>query len=298
MQSELRPLGSFEYYAPVSVAEVVNLLSVFGEESRLLAGGTDLLPQMRMGKQLPKVIIDLRKLGELRYVKEESSLIRIGACTTLTEVANTRCVQSRLPVLVEAINQLGCIEIRNRATIGGNLCNASPAADTAPALLVLDAHVKLVGLEGERVVPLSEFFLGPGKTIMRRSELMTEVIVPVKEKKGGFLKLGRRHGFTLSLISVSASVQIQDGVFRDVRVAMGAIAPTPVRCQQVEAILEGEKVSEEVIERAALAAKEEVNPSRETGKSREYRRATDDYRREMAYVLVKRILKKLTEVGI
>ncbi|MEM2958559.1 MAG: xanthine dehydrogenase family protein subunit M [Candidatus Jordarchaeaceae archaeon] len=295
MWSDIKPLASFEYFAPTSVAEVLNLLSRFGEKGRLLAGGTDLIPQMRLRTKCPEVIIDLRKVRELCYVVNEDYYIRIGSRTTLTEIVNSECVKVRIPVLAEAINQLGCIEIRNRATIGGNLCNASPSADTAPALLVLDASVKLMTVEGEKIVPLSGFFLGPGKTIMKPWELMTEITIPVSDRKATFLKFGRRSGFTLSLISVAASLRIQGNVLRDVRVAMGAAAPTPVRCQRVEASLEGQIVSKEVIEKAALVAKEEVNPAREKESSSRYRRASDEYRREMAYLFVKRVLKKLTE---
>jgi carbon-monoxide dehydrogenase medium subunit len=204
----------------------------------------------------------------------------------LNEIKKSPVVQERAPVLAEAIGVLASNPIRNRATIGGNLCNASPAADTAPPLLALDASLTLMGSDSERVVPISEFFVGPGQTVKRPDEVVKDVIIPLKKGRSAFLKLGRRKGFTLSIASVAAFGVITDGKFDDLRVALGAVAPTPIRSLKVEEALVGMEVSEERIEKAARLVKEEVNPITDV-------RASAAYRKEMSYVLTKRVLKKI-----
>lgn len=169
--------------------------------------------------------------------------------------------------------------------IAGNLCNASPAADTAPPLLVLDASVKLQSPDGERIVPLAEFFLGPEQTVAKPEEVLTEVIIPLQEGTSAFIKLGRRKAFTLSITSVAAFARVKNGRFEEVRVALGAVAPTPMRARKVEEALKGKEANKENIEKAAESVKEECCPITDV-------RASAEYRTEMAYVLTKRVLGK------
>jgi len=286
MEAEIRPLPRFEYFAPSTLGDVVKLLKEHGDGARLLAGGTDLLQNMKKRITSPSAIVDLNKVLELAFIEMRGNELRIGATMRLNEIKEAHVVQEKASVFAEAIGFLACHPIRNRATIGGNLCNASPAADTAPPLLALDASVKLQGPDGEKLVLLSEFFTGPGKTVRRPDEVLREVIIPCREGRSAFLKLGRRKGFTLSIASVAAFGAITDGKFDEVRVALGAVAPTPIRSQKVEEALKGKEISEELIEKTAELVKEEVNPITDI-------RASAAYRREMACVLTKRALIKV-----
>jgi len=286
METEIRPLRKFEYFAPGSLSNIVALLQEYGEEAALLAGGTDLLSNIRRLSRSPNIIVDLNRVPALSFIEIKKDALHIGAATVLNEIKKSPVVQERAPALAEAIGVLASNPIRNRATIGGNLCNASPAADTAPPLLALDASLTLQGPDSERVVPISEFFVGPGQTIRRPDEVVKEVITPFKRGRSTFLKLGRRKGFTLSIASVAAFGVITDGNFEELRVALGAVAPTPVRCRKVEEALREVAANEENIEKAARLVKDEVSPITDV-------RASAEYRKEMSYVLTKRALKKI-----
>lgn len=286
METEIRPLPKFEYFAPGSLSNIVALLQEYGEEAALLAGGTDLLSNIKRLSRSPNVIVDLNRVPALSFIEIKKDVLHIGAATVLNEIKKSPVVQERAPVLAEAIGVLASNPIRNRATIGGNLCNASPAADTAPPLLALDASLTLQGPDSERTVAISEFFTGPGQTVRRADEIVKEVIIPFKRGRSTFLKLGRRKGFTLSIASVAAFGVITDGKFEDVRVALGAVAPMPVRCRKVEEALREVAANEENIEKAARLVKDEVSPITDV-------RASAEYRKEMSYVLTKRALKKI-----
>ena len=286
METEIRPLPRFEYFAPDSLRNIVALLKEYGEEAALLAGGTDLLSNIKRLSRSPNVIVDLNRVLALSFIEIKKDVLHIGAATVLNEIKKSPVVQERAPLLAEAIGVLASNPIRNRATIGGNLCNASPAADTAPPLLALDASLTLQGPDSERTVAISEFFRGPGQTVRRPDEVVKEVIIPFKKGRSTFLKLGRRKGFTLSIASVAAFGVIRDGNFEELRVALGAVAPTPVRCRKVEEALRGVAATEERIENAARLVNEEVNPITDV-------RASAAYRKEMSYVLTKRALKKI-----
>lgn len=287
MEAEVRPLPKFDYFSPCALSEVFKLLKDYGDRARLLAGGTDLLARVKKRMVSPSVIIDLNKISGLSFIEFAGDHLHIGGLTRLAEVNKSPVVKERAPVLAEAIRVLASPSIRNRATIAGNLCNASPAADTAPSLLVLDASVKLQSADGERIVPLSQFFLGPGQTITRPDEILTEVVIPLLEGNSAFIKLGKRKAFTLSIASIAAFAQINNEKFEEVRVAFGAVAPTPIRGRKVEDALRGKDVNEENVKRAAELAKEEVNPITDV-------RASEEYRRQISYVLTKRVLKKVS----
>lgn len=286
MDPEIRPLSRFEYFSPDSLGHALTLLKEYGEGARLLAGGTDLLVWMKKRSASPGVIVDLNKVPELSSIEVRGNDLHIGAATKLNDIKGSKAVQKKAPALSEAIGSLATSAIRNRATIGGNLCSASPAADTAPPLLALDASVTLEGPDGGRTVPLSEFFLGPGRTIRRPDEVLRELMIPWGEGRSAFLKLGRRKGFTLSIASAAAFIVIKDGKFEDVRIALGAVAPVPMRSKKAEEMLKGTAVSEENIGKAAQLVKEEVNPITDV-------RASAAYRREMACLLAKKVLKRL-----
>ncbi len=285
MEAELRPLPKFNYFSPSSLGETFKMLSDYKGKSRLLAGGTDLLVKMKKGAVSPDVVVDLSKISELSFIELAGGNLRIGGLTRLADIGESSLVREKAPALAEAIDVLASSQVRNRATIAGNLCNASPAADTAPPLLVLDASVKLRSPDGERIVPLAEFFLGPEQTVAKPDEGLTEVIIPLQEGSSAFIKLGRRKAFTLSVTSVAAFTRVKDGRFEEVRVALGAVSPTPMRARKVEEALKGKEVNEENIEKAAEAVKEECCPITDV-------RASAEYRTEMSYVLTKRVLGK------
>jgi CO/xanthine dehydrogenase FAD-binding subunit len=293
MSAELRPLPVFEYAAPTSLAEAVLLLKQHGTSAQLLSGGTDLLPRMRRRKNVPGIIVDLNGIPESSFIEARGNELHIGAGTRLTELLESRIVKEWAGALAAAIRLMGSPGIRNRATIGGNLCNGSKCADTPPPLLVLDATLTLLGPDGERSVPVSEFFTGRakampgcGKTAMRFDEVLTEVIIPVKQGSSTFLKLGGRKGSSISIASVAAFAAIKNGTFEDVRVAVGAVGWIPVRGRTVETALTGAPVNKENIEKASALIKEDIEPTSDA-------RASASYRTDMAFVLTKRALMRL-----
>jgi carbon-monoxide dehydrogenase medium subunit len=222
---------------------------------------------------------------ELNYIKKEDDEIRIGALTHLSAIEESELVREYAPCLVEAVGQMGSLQIRHQGTIGGNLCNASPAADTAPPLLILGAKALLKSEGRQRVVLLDRFFLGPGKTILDPGEIMAEIQIPVPEAEGrfGHEKLGRRNAFTLSIVSVAAWAKVEREIFQGIRIALGAVAPVPLRAWQTEKFLIGKKAIAENINAGMEMIIREVQPISDV-------RASADYRRDMSSVLTKRAI--------
>lgn len=286
MEAEVRPLPKVEYMAPSSLKEAFHLLKEYQNKARLLAGGTDLIPKMKKRAITAEIIIDLNRISGLTGIEIRGDRLHIRGLTRLAEIKESPLVKEKAPVLAQAIGLMASPPIRNRATIAGNLCTASPAADTAPPLLVLDALVKMESIRGERIVPLSEFFLGPEKTVKRPDEILTEVIIPVQEGNSAFMKLGRRKAFTLAVVSAAAFARTRKGKFEEVRVALGAVAPIPMRGRKVEEALKGSEVNEQKIVQAAERVREEVSPITDV-------RASAEYRKDMSYVLTKRILEQV-----
>jgi len=285
-------IPKINYFKPKNLDEALKLLSKL-EEARVIAGGTDLIVDMKTGRTKPKNVIDISSLGELKYIKLDSTSIRIGAATTLQEILESKIIVENVPVLAEAISNMGSWHLRNVATIGGNLCNASPAADTAPPLLVLNAEVKLRSLMEERIVPISKFFHGPRSTELRANEIMTEIVIPRPPKKSGmkFLKLGRRSAHTLSIVAVATLVTVDKGRFNDVRISLNAVAPTPIRAYKTEEALKGEKVEIGVIEDKMKMITEGIKPITDV-------RASAEYRREMSIILARdAIFESLKQLG-
>lgn len=286
MEAEVRPLPKVEYMAPSSLKEAFHLLKEYQNKARLLAGGTDLIPKMKKRAITAEIIIDLNRIPGLAGIEIRGDRLHIRGLTRLAEIKESPLVKEKAPALAQAIGLMASPPIRNRATIAGNLCTASPAADTAPPLLVLDALVKMESIQGERIVPLAEFFLGPEKTVKRPDEILTEVIIPVQEGNSAFMKLGRRKAFTLAVVSAAAFARTRKGKFEEVRVALGAVAPIPMRVRMVEEALKGSEIDERKIVQAAERVREEVSPITDV-------RASAEYRKDMSYVLTKRILEQV-----
>lgn len=245
-------------------------------EAKILAGGTDLLVHMRDRTIAPRYLVDIKNLDELHAISfDQSRGLTIGATATLNAVAASPPVRERYGLLAQAAQAVGSYQIRNRATLGGNLCNASPSADTAPALLVLDATALIFGPKGERTVPLVEFFTGPKKTILQPGEILIALQVPVPPPgaKGRYLKLGRCAAVDLSIVGVAVLgfPRAANGGY-EFRIALEAVAPTPIRVPRAEEIL-AQAVDDESIEKAAQAAMETARPISDVRGSKEYRLA-------------------------
>lgn len=277
-------MRDFDYFEPRTVDEAVSLLVSYKEAAKIIAGGTDLVLRMMMGTRKPKYLINIKAIPGLNYIVDKDDL-RIGATTTLLAMAKSPELNKKCPLIVRVAQQFACIAIANMATLGGNLCNASPAADTAAPLITLSARAKITGPDGSRVVPLEDFFIGPGSTVMKMGEMLTEVQIPTPpaEAKWAYIKYGVRSVSDLAIASVTALVSIKKGIFADVRIALGAVAPTPMRARRVEEALKGKAVSEENINKAAELIKEECCPISDV-------RASAAYRTQMSYVLTKRAI--------
>ncbi len=279
---------------PASVAEALSLLASYGGRARALAGGTDLLVQIRNKAVKLEYVIDISLIPGLGYIRfDDKNGLALGALTTVRSLERSAELQQRYPVLSQAAGQLGSMAIRNVATIGGNLCNAAPSAENAPSLLGLDARVKIIGPESERTMPLEDFFTGPGKTALRPGELLTEIQVPppAPHTRGVYLKHSIRGSIDLAITGVAAIVTLDGRVCRDVKIALGAVAPTPLRARKAEEVLRGEKVTPALVEKAAAAAAEQCRPISDV-------RASAEYRREMVRVLTRLALTRaLAEPG-
>ncbi len=278
----------FEYHSPANTAEAIALLDRYGSSARVIAGGTDLITALKERWEKPAQVINLNAIPELRYIEYDPERgLRIGSGTTVRAVEISPIVRQFYPVIASAAATLASIQIRNLATVAGNICRASPSADMPPALLVLDAVVHLAGPLGERSLPLCEVFTGPGKTVIAANEILTKISIPAPAAQSGaaYLKHSPRVAMDLASIGAAAAVTMENGVCTQVRIALGAVAPTPLRVPAAEAVLSGQAPSLALLAQAAQAAAQAAKPIGDI-------RASADYRREMVAVLVQRALEQ------
>jgi CO/xanthine dehydrogenase FAD-binding subunit len=280
---------AFEYFEPSSLEEATNILDKHKEHGAVLAGGTDLLVRMKQKRINPKCLVNIKRIAELKTIEQHEDSIRIGATATMLEIQRSSLVEEKLPILREVIASVGSVQIRNMGTLGGNLCRASPSGDSLPPLLVLGANVNLRNLNGARKVPLDEFFKGPGKTAIRLGEILTEIHVPIPPSGTGmsFMKI-KRAGMDLAKVNTATLLTIRNNVVESCGIALGSVAPTPIRVKKAEASLIGKKPTDEKFAEAAQIASEEVRPY---AKSHRHKRSTAQYRIEVSEVLVGRALK-------
>ncbi len=283
-------MKEFEYRKPSTLHEAIRLLEAQGEGARILAGGTDLLIQMKNQTLAPRVLVDLKGIPELEGIHyHEASGLRIGPLTTIYRMENSALLREKFAVLVQAASSMGSYQIRCRATLGGNLCNASPAADMIPGLISLGAKARITGPEGERFLPVEDFFAGPGRNNLRRGEIVTEVQVPNPPSPVGFHYTKHTIRKAMDLAVVGVAVTFSFGPDRekclDVKIALGAAGPIPFRATGAETSLRGKRVDEPLICRAASLASEEAKPISDI-------RASGWYRREMVRVITHRTLKQ------
>src|SRR5436305_8566417 len=271
------------YHSPTTLAQAISLLAEDGRT--VIAGGTDLLVNPRYMVGIREVV-DIRRLG-LDYIREEHGWLHIGAGATMRMVARHPKIQALANgILARGAAVCGSHNIRNMATVAGNVASALPSADTPPSLLALEAQVVLVGRKGERIVPLEKFFVGPGKSVRKR-ELIRELRIPVANtasKHGGFYKIGRT-AEDISIVNAAAMLVLDKGRVVDARLVMGAVAPVPLRVVRAEEALKGQPATEETFERVGAIAREEVRPISD-------HRASADYRRRMSGVAIIRALRQ------
>ena len=256
-------------------------------DATLLAGGTDILVRLRDALVWPP-LLDLTQIEELRGIDLHGGRVRIGALATYTQIETNASVCEHAGVLAQAARLVGSPQIRNRGTIGGNLANASPAGDTLPALFVLEATLDLVSATGTRRVPIATFFTGPGKTLLQPQELIAGVtFAPVPGARGVFLRLGQRRALAISKVSLALLLTARAGRIADLRIALGAVAPTVIRAPRTEAALRGAALAHPPLDSARAAVQEEAVPITDI-------RSEKDYRREMCAVLLERALQRLS----
>ncbi|MBI2088389.1 MAG: xanthine dehydrogenase family protein subunit M [Deltaproteobacteria bacterium] len=287
----LGSLPPFDYHQPSTIEEAFDLMRRLDGNVSLYAGGTEVLVALKEGKLKPQALIDIKRIPELGGIQADNGTLRLGAAVSTRAISRSPVVRERFPLLSEALKILGSMQIGNRATLGGNLANASPAADSAPPLLTLQASLRLVSPKGERSVALEDFFLAPGKTVLDQ-EILTEVRIPSApaQGRGVFYKLGPRgapEDICIVSVAVFVTADAQRKSWQDVRIALGAVAPTPVRARHAEAALQGQPIGDKTAKEAArLAAEKDANPITDI-------RGSASYRGAMVQVLVERAVDRL-----
>lgn len=276
----------FDFVAPRSPEDAVNQLKERGPGGKLLAGGTDLLLQTKARLVKPEYVVDLSRLPELAHLERRPGEgLWIGATVRMRTIQQSPLFRRGFSIIADGASLVGSIQIRNLATVGGNLCNAAPSADIAPPLIAAGARAEILGPSGTRSLPLDEFFVGPRHTVLEPTELLLGVWVPEPAPRcgGHYLRHTPRKEMDIAVVGVGSAVTLDDGVCSDVRIALGAVAPTPIRAVKAEAALRGQALSEELINHAASLAAEEARPITDV-------RGTAEFRRHLVEVLTKRTL--------
>lgn len=276
-----------QYFAPKKLEEALQILSEHGSDVSVLAGGTDLVRDMNLEFKIPKGILWIGHL-DLEYIKEEKGQLRIGASTRMQTAGASKELQKKAASVASAAAKMASPPVRSLATLGGNICTASPAGDPLCGMLGLGAEVVLKNSKGERVVPLDEFFVGPGETVIAPDELMTEIRIQStgKDEGSAYAKIGRREAMTLAVLNATSRVKLDgDGKCVSAIIAVGAAAPTPLRIGKAEKVLIGQPFTDEAIVEAAEVAAEEIKPIDDV-------HGTAWYRRKLTRVLVRRTLRE------
>jgi CO/xanthine dehydrogenase FAD-binding subunit len=288
-------MRAFEFFAAKDASDAVALLAQHGPKVKVVAGGTDLLADLKFAtaSHAPQVVVDISRADDLRGIQMTDQGLRIGALVTHTEIMRSPIIREQLPALQDAAHTIGAIQTRNLGTLGGNLVTAVPSMDSGPTLVALDAIVTVAGPDGRRQMPLAEFFVGPRKTILKSDELLVEILIP-KENVGKpthFLKFGLRKGQALALVNVAASFWVGDGsTFKAPRVALGAVAPKVFHAASAEGYHEGTPITPEAMAEAGKLAVNDAKPINDF-------RASAAYRRDLIAVLTRRALEAAYELS-
>ena len=264
-----------DYFEPKTVSEALSVLAKHGAEAKVIAGGTDVMVDIKF-KEEPGSLVNIKKLPGLSGIKENGASLRIGALTTIREIETSSLVREKLPVLWEAAHQFASLQVRNTATIGGNICRASPSGETLTPLLVLEAKAKLAFSDGEKSEPFASFFQGPGKSSVGAKGLLTEIEVayPAPGSKGVYLKHAVRGAMDIAMVGVAVMITPDAAKtnLQDVRIGLGAVAPTPLRAPKAEALLRGKPLTAALVKEAAAMAASEASPISDQRSSAENRR--------------------------
>jgi carbon-monoxide dehydrogenase medium subunit len=286
-------LPEFDLLRPTTLPEALEILTKGGPDVTPLAGGTNVIVDMRAGHRSPRALLDLGKVAELRTIRTQDGHIWVGGGTTIADLLNHPLIAEHGALLREAAAHLGNPLIRNRATLAGNLVDASPAADTAPPLLILDAEVELVSSKGTRRLSLEDFLVGPNETLLRSEELLVAVRwpIPPPQSSGGFRKIGLRKAGACSVVTAAVMVTWNGNhVCHEARIGLGAVAPKPIRPHAAEKALRGQPLTEQVIAEAARLSAEATSPIDDV-------RGSADYRKRVVEVVVRRLLKTVAAGG-
>ncbi len=271
-------MSRFEYLEAHTVRQAISMLQRHGDQAMVVAGSTDFLVRWRMGAWKPAYVINIQRIPGLQRISYSSrNGLRLGSLVTVQTLETHPMIRQRYPALAAGATSFAGVQLRNLATVGGNVCNASPAGDTLPALLALGAQCRIVGPEGERSVALDQFFTGPGRTVLQAGEILTELRLPPPLPNTGslFIKHSPRGAMDISTVGVASVVSLEDRgrVCRDVRIALGSVAPTPIRALGAENILRGHAITPELVQAAAREARDRVTPIDDVRGSATYRKA-------------------------
>ena len=282
----------FNFVKPDDQEAVIAALAAHSPNVRILAGGTDYLVELKHVSQSPGTVVDVSQIAELKGIEETEDGLRIGAGVTHSAIMADPLIEKHVPAMIHAAHTIGAVQTRNLGTLGGNLVTCVPSMDSGPTLVALDAEVTVAGPDGSRRMPLTEFFVGPRKTILAPHELLMDVIIPKRNlgKPTNFYKFGLRKGQALALVNAASSLWVEDGKFKDVRISLGAVSPVVVRAPNAEAVLEGKPVSDDLISEAGKIAITECNPIDDF-------RASLDYRKDLIDVLTRRTLQAAVEIA-
>ncbi len=286
-------LPKFKYLRPETIEEACSMLSQFNGKARVIAGGTDLMVNMKQKTDSPAYLVDISYFPGLNTIEyNEEDALKIGALCTHSDIESSSVIQGKFNILAQACRSIGSVQIRNLGTIGGNLCNASPSADSAPALLGLDAKARIFGSAGENAVELAKFFTGPGETILKPNEILTGIDISTisPHSSAVYLKLSPRRAMDLAVVGVAIVLWLSaDGsICTDIRIALGAVAPVPIRAFKAEEIIRGQKLNNTLIDETARVAAEETKPITDL-------RGSVEYRKEMVKVLTRRGIRQVIE---
>ena len=282
----------FDFVRPEDQEGAISALAKHSPNVRILAGGTDYLVELKHVSQSPGTVVDISHLEELKGIEEVDDGLRIGAAVTHTEIMNHPLIEKYVPAMIHAAHTIGAVQTRNLGTLGGNLVTCVPSMDSGPTLVALEAEVTVVGPNGARRMPLTEFFVGPRKTILQRNELLVDIVIPKQNlgKPTAFYKFGLRKGQALALVNAASSLWVKSEKFADVRISLGAVAPVVLRCLKAESALEGREVSAVAIEEAGSIAVTEATPIDDF-------RASMEYRNDLIAVLTRRTLGNAVEMA-
>ena len=262
-----------EYFEPRTLSEATSVLAKHGAEAKVIAGGTDVMVDIKF-KEEPGALVNIKKIPSLSGISESGGAIRIGALTTIREIETSALIREKLPVLWEAAHQFASLQVRNTATIGGNICRASPSGETLTPLLVLEANAIMAFSDGERIEPFKSFFQGPGKSAVGAKGLLTEIEIPIPPagSKSVYLKHAVRGAMDIAMVGVAVLLTANGGNVQDVRIGLGAVAPTPVRAPKTEALLKGKPLTAALVKEAGALAAGEATPISDQRSSAENRR--------------------------